>query len=322
LRRFLRGQGGDGYTSRGTGDEGLPSTPPPPLRGALGYSARGYEMGGVGGGSPVAAASLRFGQALARTPLRARMVVGGGAYALTDLMAGALRAHIRLAAPQARDGPPSLWSTPASKLWYHQLTPASATRAHAPSPHHLLAGCSLNVPPTAGGSGGAGGFCGVRTAFSQPDPPPSAPPLPTHEAPSAAPAATAPVIAAPAAPAAALTHSPVVVSPGAAGGPSGNGDETPAPWWADWDRRCVHALRSVRNSLSPVCRALESKIAGDMRRNRCACSRPTHNQRVVWGPQVVVGAAVIAPLLRGADAVLSSLLPYSRSQVRSHTACW
>lgn len=101
LRRFLRGQGGDGYTSRGTGDEGLPSTPPPPLRGALGYGVRGYEMGGVGGGNPVAAASLRFGHALARHPLRARMAVGGAAYALTDLIAGALRRHVRLAAPGA-----------------------------------------------------------------------------------------------------------------------------------------------------------------------------------------------------------------------------
>jgi len=176
-----------------------------------------------------------------------------------------------------------------------------------PAPSALLAVLTHSLLPVPGGAGGAGGFRGVRTAFSQPDLPPSAPPLPTHGASSAA-----PDIAATTAPAAALTHSPA--APGAtvvaAGGPSGDGDETPPPWWADWDRRCVHALRSVRepSRLFPVpfsARGYEKEPARML--------PTTHNQRVVGlgaaGGRGGGGDGTVAARCRRRATILAAVQP-------------
>jgi hypothetical protein len=85
-----RGQGdGDG-----TGDEGPATPPPPPQRG--GYAKPNHTRLRQ---ESVADLSLRFGQALSRHPLRARMAVGGVAYALTDLAVGTKHLNRGVSAP-------------------------------------------------------------------------------------------------------------------------------------------------------------------------------------------------------------------------------
>ena len=303
LRRFLRGQGGDGYTSRGTGDEGLPSTPPPPLRGALGYGARGHEVGGVGGGSPVAAASLRFGHALACHPLRTRMVVGGGAYALTDLLAGALRgAAFAWLQPHRLSPSPWAWVGPEPAVQScveHGGPRSAASDTHVPSSVCLTCCSHSLTPPGPRWSGWGGRLPRGKNGLLA--------------------AGFASLRAAPADPRCILRRS----RHRRHHRPRGRAHPLARGTWCDGGG-CGRTERRRRRDASSVVGGLGQALCARAALGAGALSpvpRAFLGERVseVWGPQVVVGAAVMAPLLRGADAVLLSLLPYNHSQVRGST---